>query len=77
MPPNQSLREKIAETISQAQFYEPSEMADQILDLVRKELPKDRKFVVDKVIDESWIKENTTYDELQKWRDQLYEMLEK
>jgi len=39
-------------------------------------LPDDRKLVTDKEINEDWIRENTSYSELQKWREQLYQKLE-
>jgi len=40
------------------------------------DLPSDRKLTSNKEIDENWIRENTTYEELQLWRKQLYKKME-
>lgn len=40
------------------------------------DLPSDRKLLIDKEIDEDWIRKNTSYDELQRWRKQLHGKLE-
>lgn len=42
---------------------------------LKENLPNDRKLVPDKEIDEEWIKGNTTYEELQEWRSQLYQTI--
>ncbi len=41
---------------------------------LKENLPNDRKLVSDKEIDEEWIRVNTSYEELQEWRLQLYQV---
>lgn len=44
---------------------------------LKNSLPKDRLFIPDREIDEDWIKKDTDVEALRKWREQLFDRLEK